>query len=160
MENFGETDFCCTFALGKVAEWSNAPVLKTDELRGSGGSNPSLSAKTIPTAEREFCRFSLHHRHSGIDSRIPRLAPSSLRSPSSFLRLRHSHKIMVAGRLYFNNSVVVRLWHAIRIPPFPPKRFRRQNESSAVFRCIIGIRESIPEYLDWHLPHFVRRHRF
>ena len=28
-----------------MAEWSNAPVLKTDELRGSGGSNPSLSAQ-------------------------------------------------------------------------------------------------------------------
>ena len=28
-----------------MAEWSIAPVLKTDELRGSGGSNPSLSAR-------------------------------------------------------------------------------------------------------------------
>ena len=28
-----------------MAEWSNAAVLKTVELRGSGGSNPSLSAK-------------------------------------------------------------------------------------------------------------------
>ena len=33
-----------------MAEWSNAPVLKTDELRGSGGSNPSLSA----TKEKRF----------------------------------------------------------------------------------------------------------
>ena len=31
--------------LGEVAEWSIAAVLKTVELRGSGGSNPSLSAK-------------------------------------------------------------------------------------------------------------------
>ncbi len=31
--------------LGKMAEWSNAAVLKTVELRGSGGSNPSLSAE-------------------------------------------------------------------------------------------------------------------
>ncbi len=30
--------------IGKMAEWSNAAVLKTVELRGSGGSNPSLSA--------------------------------------------------------------------------------------------------------------------
>ena len=29
---------------GEVAEWSIAAVLKTVELRGSGGSNPSLSA--------------------------------------------------------------------------------------------------------------------
>ena len=28
-----------------MAEWSIAAVLKTVELRGSGGSNPSLSAK-------------------------------------------------------------------------------------------------------------------
>ena len=31
---------------GEVAEWSIAAVLKTVELRGSGGSNPSLSAKS------------------------------------------------------------------------------------------------------------------
>ena len=30
---------------GGMAEWSNAAVLKTVDLRGSGGSNPSLSAK-------------------------------------------------------------------------------------------------------------------
>ena len=28
-----------------MAEWSNAAVLKTVDLHGSGGSNPSLSAK-------------------------------------------------------------------------------------------------------------------
>ena len=27
-----------------MAEWSNAPVLKTGVLNGTGGSNPSLSA--------------------------------------------------------------------------------------------------------------------
>ena len=31
-------------SLGEVAEWSIAAVLKTVDLRGSGGSNPSLSA--------------------------------------------------------------------------------------------------------------------
>ena len=30
---------------GEVAEWSKAAVLKTVDSRGSGGSNPSLSAK-------------------------------------------------------------------------------------------------------------------
>ena len=37
-----------TFAVrfkGKMAEWSIAAVLKTVDLNGSGGSNPSLSAK-------------------------------------------------------------------------------------------------------------------
>ena len=30
-----------------MAEWSIAPVLKTDVLRGTGGSNPSLSAENV-----------------------------------------------------------------------------------------------------------------
>ena len=30
--------------LGEVAEWPNAPVLKTDVPQGTGGSNPPLSA--------------------------------------------------------------------------------------------------------------------
>ena len=34
----------CTFAPGEMAEWSIAAVLKTVDLQGSGGSNPSLSA--------------------------------------------------------------------------------------------------------------------
>ena len=34
-----------TFDAGGMAEWSIAAVLKTVELRGSGGSNPSPSAK-------------------------------------------------------------------------------------------------------------------
>ena len=33
-----------------MAEWSNAAVLKTVDLRGSGGSNPSLSAKKVMDA--------------------------------------------------------------------------------------------------------------
>lgn len=33
------------FDIGEMAEWSNAAVLKTVDLNGSGGSNPSLSAK-------------------------------------------------------------------------------------------------------------------
>jgi hypothetical protein len=34
-----------TFAPGEMAERSNAAVLKTVVLQGTGGSNPSLSAK-------------------------------------------------------------------------------------------------------------------
>ena len=33
------------FDFGEMAEWSNAAVLKTVDLNGSGGSNPSLSAE-------------------------------------------------------------------------------------------------------------------
>ena len=38
-----------------MAEWSIAAVLKTVELRGSGGSNPSLSA--ISGVNQAFARF-------------------------------------------------------------------------------------------------------
>ena len=43
---------------GEVAEWSIAAVLKTVELRGSGGSNPSLSAaNNLQGVEFQPCRF-------------------------------------------------------------------------------------------------------
>ena len=43
----GQACCCATYCPteGKMAERSNAAVLKTVDLRGSGGSNPSLSAK-------------------------------------------------------------------------------------------------------------------
>ena len=42
-------------AIGGMAEWSNAAVLKTVEGHTSGGSNPSSSAKT----RNESCGFFL-----------------------------------------------------------------------------------------------------
>ena len=42
-----------TFVPGKMAEWSIAAVLKTVELRGSGGSNPSLSAECMKNRQQE-----------------------------------------------------------------------------------------------------------
>ena len=42
---------CRTFVVGEMAEWSIAAVLKTVELRGSGGSNPSLSADDQSNSE-------------------------------------------------------------------------------------------------------------
>ncbi len=38
--------YFCTRKQGEMAEWSIAAVLKTVVLRGTGGSNPSLSAQT------------------------------------------------------------------------------------------------------------------
>ena len=43
-KDLAEWKIRATFVSGKMAEWSIAAVLKTVELRGSGGSNPSLSA--------------------------------------------------------------------------------------------------------------------
>ena len=42
-------------SFGEVAEWSIAAVLKTVVLRGTGGSNPSLSA--IKGVNQAFVRF-------------------------------------------------------------------------------------------------------
>ncbi len=39
--------FCTFINPGEMAERSIAAVLKTVDLRGSGGSNPSLSAKSL-----------------------------------------------------------------------------------------------------------------
>ena len=52
--------------LGEVAEWSIAAVLKTVELRGSGGSNPSLSAKNRKTRQHKQPGFFI--------KRVPKLA--------------------------------------------------------------------------------------
>ena len=48
----------CSPPPGEVAEWSKAAVLKTVGPKGPGGSNPSLSAKLIPRAERRRRHFS------------------------------------------------------------------------------------------------------
>ena len=45
LKKFADIKKVRTFVPGEMAEWSIAAVLKTVELRGSGGSNPSLSAK-------------------------------------------------------------------------------------------------------------------
>ena len=47
-----------------MAEWSIAAVLKTVELQGSGGSNPSLSAERYGLCILSL-QFSDQHYHSG-----------------------------------------------------------------------------------------------
>ena len=42
--HFKKKQYFCTRFRGKMAEWSIASVLKTEVLKGTGGSNPSLSA--------------------------------------------------------------------------------------------------------------------
>ena len=54
-KDLAESKIRYTFAPGEMAEWSIAAVLKTVELRGSGGSNPSLSA--IKGVNQAFARF-------------------------------------------------------------------------------------------------------
>ena len=45
---YKDSDYICSpNREGEVVEWSITAVLKTVELKGSGGSNPSLSANNI-----------------------------------------------------------------------------------------------------------------
>lgn len=53
---FGGMENPCYFCLtGRMAEWSIAAVLKTVEPQGSGGSNPSLSAKKKKRVANRIC---------------------------------------------------------------------------------------------------------
>ena len=56
-------------SLGEVAEWSIAAVLKTVVLKGTGGSNPSLSAREIKPCKLKtygaFC-FSANDKVSNL----------------------------------------------------------------------------------------------
>ena len=61
-------------AFGEMAEWSIAAVLKTVEVRASGGSNPSLSARNYwinrtKTYKLLICRFFIVYRLCFQDSK-------------------------------------------------------------------------------------------
>ena len=81
-------------AQGEVAEWSIAAVLKTVVLRGTGGSNPSLSAErsgqnqTItvqkPTSQQLvgfFCIQSVRHKRHEKAPKRHKFVPKSLPIP-------------------------------------------------------------------------------
>ena len=59
-----------TFAVpngfGEVVEWSITAVLKTVELKGSGGSNPSLSARKVAASARMRLFYFISDRKPGI----------------------------------------------------------------------------------------------
>ena len=56
-QTFGRNNI---FTIGEVVEWSITAVLKTVELKGSGGSNPSLSAeKGVTDICNDFFNFSV-----------------------------------------------------------------------------------------------------
>ena len=48
-----DNDWEAYFAPGEMAERSNAAVLKTVEVKASGGSNPSLSAFNLLSSAKE-----------------------------------------------------------------------------------------------------------
>ena len=58
LKKFADIKKVRTFVPGEMAEWSIAAVLKTVELRGSGGSNPSLSAEN-ESSNKEILNYQL-----------------------------------------------------------------------------------------------------
>ena len=66
-----------------MAEWSNAAVLKTVDLNGSGGSNPSLSAKKLKLSALRWAFF-LHVRQELAPVRTCRKKAQKAGRPLSF----------------------------------------------------------------------------
>ena len=66
---------------GEMAEWSIAAVLKTVELRGSGGSNPSLSATESCKSQdlRDFFIVTFEYQSNNFDYIEVRLLCSNKR---------------------------------------------------------------------------------
>ena len=69
-----------------MAEWSNAAVLKTVDLHGSGGSNPSLSAKVQKKQPNLFellfsCALALPPAQAGRDVGAERGNPGERDGP-------------------------------------------------------------------------------
>ncbi|GEM_PF-2337575 len=110
-----------TFAVGKMAEWSIAAVLKTVELRGSGGSNPSLSAelrmRRLNVSVVFFCERFFRQRVVS----APVHKKSVLRTPHSPCGIGYSHITWVAGQEYIDFQWSSGDGFAIRIPISLPK---------------------------------------
>ena len=70
-EDLAEWKNRATFVPGKMAEWSIAAVLKTVELQGSGGSNPSLSAECMKNRQQEGYQPLLSYSGVGVAYCVP-----------------------------------------------------------------------------------------
>ena len=68
---------------GEMAEWSIASVLKTDVLKGTGGSNPSLSASEGSPKGFLLCFLRGTLTPGGVLSSSPRRHPAGCRADTS-----------------------------------------------------------------------------
>ena len=75
---------------GEMAEWSIAAVLKTVELRGSGGSNPSLSA--------------INAKNQQITKKTPNFTPNNVKLGVFFFRI--IFKLLVEYLVYNINLFI------------------------------------------------------
>ena len=91
---------------GKMAEWSNAALLKSVDLRGSGGSNPSLSANINcsvgqldrPSDFGSECRWfesSQNNNNDYVREWLKRAVCKTVRETSRWFESNHSHRKLV-----------------------------------------------------------------
>ena len=90
-----------------MAEWSIAPVLKTDVLRGTGGSNPSLSAEKSSTEKLETFFVSIFAE--------PRVG-QSVGEPQVIFQIVHKSEHTVRFRTFLFLLMILivsklRFWH-------------------------------------------------
>ena len=83
---FGSLQKICNFAHGEMAEWSIAAVLKTVDLQGSGGSNPSLSAgiESIKMKTTENKHFSVVFCFYKVQKSLSTISPHSFSHALAF----------------------------------------------------------------------------
>ena len=122
-----------TFAAGEMAEWSIAAVLKTVDLNGSGGSNPSLSASKKAARKAPPLLFAENRRPLAVE-RFEASNKAALREQWPFClqgrpRQRKGYSIplllLVGGSagLTASGMVAGRLF----APPFRRERGKRRN---------------------------------
>ena len=86
-----------------MAEWSIAAVLKTVELRGSGGSNPSLSAKK-EEGTRNGSFFSFLEKTQGLlNPRTGALISASLERYAKIIFASESLSSLFANKFCYIN---------------------------------------------------------
>ena len=116
-----------------MAEWSNAAVLKTVDLRGSGGSNPSLSAKIKRSKEMSilsasFCFCSTTHTNLFVGRSDVKTKVVDLSTPCVVLILQGARR---RGKGKTSSACAT-----MSIPPSVTRHFRL----ASFFRSIRGIR--------------------
>ena len=108
--------------IGELAEWSNAAVLKTVDLNGSGGSNPSLSAKHNEKSRQAclnaiflLCFASPRRRRGGMCERSEQIPPSphKKRQPSGCLLHISDNRTYSTITFHPNGSSISALWIAL-----------------------------------------------
>ena len=101
-------------SFGEVAEWSIAAVLKTVELRGSGGSNPSLSAlNSLQGVDFQPCRLFLCPKSCTKNAPTP-----FLRTSTGVFQIAHiSHFLshfLVLPSIQYNTTIFISTRHSVR----------------------------------------------